>query len=98
MAERYRSEVAQLIDPLNSEDHRAEASELIRSLIDRIILSPSEDRDRPIIDLQGDLAGILAIAANRDKTSLSEDLLRINPDQCEALVAGAGFEPATFRL
>ncbi len=88
MAKRYRTQVAELIDSLNSEEHRTEASEIVRSLVDRIVLTPSEDRDHPIIDLEGDLAGILAIAANRDKASLSGELSNVNLDQCEALVAG----------
>ncbi|MEO1309054.1 MAG: hypothetical protein AAFV31_04425 [Pseudomonadota bacterium] len=118
IAARYKREVNRLIDSLNSDDHREEASELIRALIDRIVLSPSRDRDRPIIDLEGDLAGILAVATGNDKAALSGGLSDINPDECEALVAGGrgkrfspnaandcealvagvGFEPTTFRL
>ncbi|WP_082677547.1 recombinase family protein [Ruegeria profundi] len=98
IAARYKREVARLIDRLNSNEHREEAAELIRSLVDRIVLTPSQDRDRPIIDLEGDLAGILSVAAGVGKSTLSGDLSEFNPDECEALVAGAGFEPATFRL
>ena len=118
MAERYRSEIARLIDSLNSDEHRAEASDIIRSLIDSIVLTPNEKEDRLMINLVGDLAGILSFAADRDKSSVSEDLLNFNldecealveggrnkrlsadtDDQCEALVAGVGFEPTTFRL
>ncbi len=46
------------------------------------------------IGLEGDVAGILAVATRNDKAVLSG----INPDECEALVAGVGFEPTTFRL
>ena len=44
MANRYRQEVGRLIENLNSEEHHEEASELIRSLIDRVVLTPSQDR------------------------------------------------------
>ncbi len=50
------------------------------------------------IGLQGDIAGILAVATGNDKAALSGGLSYINPDECEALVAGVGFEPTTFRL
>ncbi len=88
MAKRYKLAINQLIDSLNNEDHREEASEIIRSLIDRIILTPSPERDRPIIDLEGDLAGILSVAVGTDKSALPRELSDINPDECEALVAG----------
>ena len=98
MAGRYKKEISRLIDSLNSDKNRGEATDLIRSLIDRIVLTPSEDREGPIIDLYGDLAGILSIAANRDRKLVVNGLSEFNPDECEALVAGVGFEPTTFRL
>lgn len=98
MAARYKKEVSQLIDSLNNENHIAEASELIRSMIDSVVLTPTTDGEGPQIDLIGDLAGILAIAADRDNPSVSRELSDFNPDECEALVAGVGFEPTTFRL
>ena len=81
-----------------------EATELLRGLIKDLVLTPT-DGDLAI-DLRGDLAGILAVAAGavsgygvqkRRKPPLgaafSADLVR----QVE-MVAGAGFEPAAFRL
>ena len=88
MAARYKKEIGRLIDSLNSEKDRGEATDLIRSLIEKIVLTPREDRDGPIIDLYGDLAGILSIAANRDRKLVSSELSDINPDEGEALVAG----------
>ena len=73
-------------------------SELIRSMIEAIVLTPSVERGMPIIDLVGDLAGILSVASGRDKPALTVGLSEFNPDECEALVAGVGFEPTTFRL
>jgi site-specific DNA recombinase len=45
-------------------------------------------------DLQGELAGILALAADNKKPATQ---LRSGLEQIK-VVAGAGFEPATFRL
>jgi hypothetical protein len=45
---------------LNDKAHRDEAVGIIRSLIDRIVVSFSDGK--PVIDLQGELAGILALA------------------------------------
>ncbi|MEP0190057.1 MAG: recombinase family protein [Paracoccaceae bacterium] len=114
MAERYHSQVQTFIQALNAEETRSEAAEVIRSLIEKIVLTPDESENRLVADLHGDLAGILAISA--DKKSLSEvdetelarhkALLGLDkPEESDAgenqqdkLVAGAGFEPATFRL
>lgn len=156
MAQRYHEEVSQLIQSLNMEGKRAEAAELIRSLIDRIVLSPREDDKGLHIDLHGSLAGILTMATDRGRSAV-EASLRQSPmfedgsdthdsenkvalvagarksrdlakpetplvagksnqrklthayektlpkqglhSRCqEALVAGVGFEPTTFRL
>jgi hypothetical protein len=92
MAQRYKKEVSGLIDALNSEKKRGEATDLIRSLIDRIVLTPREGEEGPIIDLHGDLAGILSFASKRDRKAVSAELSEFNPDECEALVAGVGIE------
>jgi site-specific DNA recombinase len=87
MGQRYRQQVTGLIDALNEPDRRAEASELIRALVDRIVFSPEEGSPkRATLDLHGDLAGILALVETGGKPPVTR------------LVAGAGFEPAAFRL
>ncbi len=50
--------------------------------------------NRPSIDLHGHLAGMLLLAA-KAKRPLNESGLEVGYIK---LVAGAGFEPATFRL
>ena len=40
MAGHYRKEVARLHEALADEDHRHEAAEIIRALVDRIVLNP----------------------------------------------------------
>ena len=70
---------------------RVEARERIRGLIDEISLVPQQDRLG--IVLKGNLAAMLRLAQNNERPSETDDLL----DQIQ-LVAGAGFEPATFGL
>ena len=65
-------EVGRLIETLNEEAHRDEAAGLIRELIDRIVLTPSPDGSRLVVNLEGDLAGILAIA-ERDAGELATE-------------------------
>ncbi|WP_145736345.1 recombinase family protein [Nitrospirillum pindoramense] len=103
MALVYRERVAALHDALQQEETRPRAAELIRSLVSRIVLTPAADGLR--VELHGDLAGILAVAASGTakpgtansprsfEAGCSDDLV----EQVK-MVAGAGFEPAAFRL
>lgn len=63
MAEFYHRQLARLHDMLHSEldEKRQEAAEVIRSLIEAIILTPSDTGLQ--IDVRGDLAGILTVAS-----------------------------------
>ena len=93
MAAVYKRQIAGLIAALNDEPRRAEAAEIVRGLVDAVIVSPDE-ADGLTIDLHGAIAGILALASDRKKpASLDETgVAEIK------LVAGVGFEPTTFRL
>jgi site-specific DNA recombinase len=64
MASFYRDQVAQLHEALhdNSEPSRLRASEAIRSLVDKIVLTPTNGEIA--IEVHGALAGILNIAVN----------------------------------
>lgn len=46
MAEVYRAKVARLVDCLNDERDRTEAVEVLRGLIDRIVLTPKDQDGR----------------------------------------------------
>lgn len=61
----YRNRVQQLYKSLQDEEKekRIEAADILRSLVDRIILTPVGEKVE--IDDQSDLAGILTIAAQR---------------------------------
>ena len=71
-----------------------EVREAIRALVEAIVLVPEEGR--LAIEVRGDLAAILALgqtqAPGREGRVHEDLLVQVK------LVAGAGFEPATFRL
>jgi len=92
MAKLYRQKVGDLASALREgPDHRG-AFDRIRSLVEEVVLVPTEGSFA--IEIKGDFAGILKLS--------SEGKLdrRLTPDRLKQLklVAGAGFEPATFRL
>ena len=92
LAEVYRRKVAALHEALQCDETRLEASEIIRSLVDEIVLTPEHGELR--IDLKGELAGILAMSTDSKKPAAAT---RDGFEQIK-LVAGVGFEPTTFRL
>lgn len=87
MADLYRSKVEQLAAALEREGTRLEASEMLRGLIDSIVLKPEDGQLR--IELKGNLAAMLAAAQKTKRSPETGDLFV--PIQ---LVAGAGCEPA----
>ena len=95
MGARYRKAVSELRTTLADQSAQHEAVEILRSLIDQIVLRPSSEEDSGfVLDIEGELAGILSLCQTSKKVvGLSpDDLLQIK------LVAGVGFEPTTFRL
>jgi site-specific DNA recombinase len=105
MADLYREKVTQLARGLQHEESRTEAAEALRGLVDGIVLTPQGDALG--IELQGNLAAMLK-AAEAQKTGAPVPPLgnwneQRSPDTGDLmvqinLVAGAGFEPATFGL
>jgi hypothetical protein len=89
MADLYRRKVTTLAHALEQAETRVEATEALRGLIDAIILTPADGELR--IELKGNLAAMLSAATNAKRSPETGDLLL----QVE-MVAGAGFEPATF--
>jgi site-specific DNA recombinase len=90
LAEVYRRKVEKLTHALNKERLRAEAAETLRSMIQAIRLIP-EDAGLAI-ELVGELAGILALTNEKSPRPYGPGARQLT------LVAGAGFEPAAFRL
>jgi site-specific DNA recombinase len=90
LAEVYRRKVEKLTQTLNREGLRAEAAETLRSMIQAIRLIPEEEG--LAIELVGELAGILALTNEKSPRPYGPGARQLT------LVAGAGFEPAAFRL
>jgi site-specific DNA recombinase len=82
MADIYRTKVEDLASALQREDTRLEASEMLRGLIDSIVLMPEKGQLR--IELRGNLAAMLTAAKKTRRSLETGDLLM--PVQ---LVAGA---------
>lgn len=68
MGKRYAEAVTGLIASLNDPEHRPESAGIVRALIKKIVLTPNEERTALIVDLHGDLAGILQMSANKEKS------------------------------
>lgn len=85
MAEIYREKVKELISSLNNLEIKSQASDLLRSLISRIVLTPNATKDKLNMDIEGDLAGILTIASNSIKPLNNND----KTVQQVTMVAGA---------
>jgi site-specific DNA recombinase len=90
LAALYREKVSTLASALQNADSRSEAAEALRGLVDAIVLVPAGNELR--IELKGNLAAMLSAAQNAKRSPDGDLSLQI------ALVAGAGFEPATFGL
>ena len=95
LAEVYRRKVANLETLLEGSDHRP-ALELIRSMIDGVILVPNTDRTALDATLVGDLASILNICAEVSGKSKLPGIAASGSQL--SVVAGARFELTTFRL
>ena len=90
----YRRKVQEMGQLLIEEATRPQAMEVIRSLIMRIEVAPGTKRGETKVTLYGALAAILdfAIEAQNTKATANGGFGRV------LMVAGAGFEPAAFRL
>jgi site-specific DNA recombinase len=109
MAGCYRDRVEKLHAALQgqTEEERLEAAEALRTLVEAIVLTPKPAGME--IDVRGDLAGILQLASGEgllapdhvQKTQKNRPTRAVDFAELQSqvqMVAGAGFEPATFRL
>ena len=93
IGELYARKIGDLKSLLQNEATKHQATEIIRSLIEKIVVSPTDQRGKSNVVLHGTLASILAYAHDTVQSGVvSSGVGRV------LLVAGAGFEPATFRL
>ncbi|MBO9399148.1 recombinase family protein [Shimia sp. R9_2] len=81
MSARYKQEVANLMTTLNNPERRVEASQHLRTMIDKVVLTPDEGGDDLTIDLIGDLAGILSVATSSESSRVAAELSKLQPLQ-----------------
>jgi hypothetical protein len=98
-----------LVVALNTDGHRQEAADLLRALIDRIVLRPNSDGSSLLVDVEGDLAGILSLATKKGDAwpkphydlavieALTSPRNHLRSREAK-LVAAEGFEPPTKGL
>ena len=88
----YRRKVEQLETLFENETSKDEAFQIVRSLIDRVELSPTADGLEA--ELHGDLAGILTLCQDQKEKRPTAETVR----RQLSVVARAGLEPATQGL
>ena len=94
LAQVYRQKVEDLLAAYTNDASRAQAQEIIRDLIERIVLTPVNGVLR--VEMTGDLAAMLLISQEGTrKNTPGADATGV---QQVKMVAGTGFEPVTFRL
>ena len=99
LAAAYRQELEHLSDATQNADG-TETRELIRSLIERVNVTPTADGKGSEIELVGELAGMIDFAITRRASSRSRSS-GVPVGVCRSsvqVVAGTGFEPVAFRL
>ena len=91
----YRGLVDDLAKSLSARETRAEAIDIVRQLVDRVVLEPQPDGGMKA-QLYGDLA--LLMQSDAGETRTANDPGRGGSGSLLSVVAGTGFEPVTFRL
>ena len=92
LASIYKEKIANLVQALNDPSTLIEANTAIRQLIERVQLVPENGELK--IKLYGELAALLKLGTEpkNEHPQAESEGVQIT------MVAGAGFEPATFRL
>jgi site-specific DNA recombinase len=94
----YRQRVARLRSALDTPESHSEAADAIRELIERITLKPGAGRGQVDVVVQGDLGVILNWLEQRSSGQNTNTPGAKASGVSLRVGAGAGFEPATFRL
>ena len=92
LLKRFEEKVANLRAALNDKAIRRQAAETLSSLIESVTIYP-DGENGPEAEVVAPLAPLMALAANENAPAAG--VLR---GRSVMVVAGAGFEPATFRL
>ena len=96
----YAKKVSALTKALNRKEERQEAAETLRGLIEKISLTPGPERGEIYATLHGELGTILNWTERQaiGKTTKTKNPAAMATGVSVSVVAGAGFEPAAFRL
>jgi site-specific DNA recombinase len=96
----YVKKVGRLTEALNRAEDRTEAAEAIRTLIEKIVLRPGQNRGEIDAQLYGELGTILSWIERQAVGRATENKTpaALAAGVSVSVVAGAGFEPAAFRL
>ncbi|GBR07131.1 recombinase family protein [Asaia siamensis] len=95
----YAAKVTALVTSLNDPATRLEATEAVRGLIDRIIVVWDADLREHRVKIEGKLVALLrAGQTTKPASDQNGRAVRTAAESSLELVAGAGFEPAAFRL
>ena len=86
IGELYTKKVRKLPALLTDDTTRPQTMDIIRSLIDRVVVTEGVERGKPDVLLVGGLAAILAFAQNNTATLISENGGRV------LMVAGACYQ------
>ena len=98
IANSWARRIAELRHFLEQEDTRTEATEIIRSLIERVTVHQRQDGTTEI-ELEGELTRMLEVSLDAEGVSKHKKTTLADAERRSVLVvAGAGFEPAAFRL
>ncbi|MGN7614272.1 recombinase family protein, partial [Magnetococcales bacterium HHB-1] len=92
LASFYKEKIVNLVQALNDPNALIEANTAIRQLIERVHLVPENGELK--IELYGELAALLKLGTEPKKEHPQAESEGVQI----TMVAGAGFEPATFRL
>ena len=96
----YRNKVERLTETLNNPENRFEAAEAIRGVVEKIMLRPGPNRGEIDATLYGELCTILGWIGMQPigKAQKHDTPVAFATGVSVSVVAGAGFEPTTFRL
>ncbi|GAB6053075.1 recombinase family protein [Magnetospira thiophila] len=97
LSDLFHDKIAHLTEALNDPAIRSEAFDLIRSMIDKIVVVPNPAwPDDHMLEIHGAMAEILALCAGQTPNRKTPAALAAGV--LPSVVAGIGFEPMTFRL
>ena len=92
LAEVYAKQVEALVTSLNAPETRSEAIDAIRALVDKVIVHWDAAAGGHAVEIEGDIVALLRAGTNKNAAAVEAAASSFE------MVAGAGFEPATFRL